>query len=487
MKISQLYEARRGGDELNPKTPVNKHISDHLKQAGNIGDVKNSFVSFTAVDKLGINPTSKYHTPLGIYAYPSQYVEKTAGDYQGMEALPFAGKKPFANIFSVSGNIINLTTLTQSELVSIYQSLAKVYHKQIGGEWKTAVDTLEDYIQDAPMDALFKSYPGGQLWYVTRQVASDLAKGKAAPTMWNKLFRLLGIDGCIDIDPATGHGVGIIHTSEPTQAVFFSTSPIQSVKRIHNKYAPDHTEKAKAKGKAADEVTKMTAKLNSMLDAGIMDAVSDNKALVDKLNKVSEPLAYEIVNMYPHSTLVHKHLLSLMGWIVSPRIAQMINHTSVLQNIKNLDDVAVQHAIVSNIGNNIRHMYNANVEVPKDIQIAAIKNTPSAFEHVAVAGGGSADPDVEKLAVTLNPDNIGHILHPSPELQMIAVSKLPTLINYIDNPTPQAQLAAYTKFTAMRIQVKVPPELQATIVAANPSAAKWITNLTPELKAQYLG
>ena len=77
--------------------------------------------------------------------------------------------------------------------------------------------------------------PGGILWYVSMKVASVLApiwKTKP-PIAWNKLFRIVSIDGVVDL------GDGIIHRSEPTQAVFFSRTVIGQVSRYYNKFKAD--------------------------------------------------------------------------------------------------------------------------------------------------------------------------------------------------------------------------------------------------------
>ena len=78
-----ISEARRNPDQ-NPKIPVvnqlKKIFKDNYEYYYDPRDVVREyhddlyFVSMTKVDKLGINPTSKYNTPLGIYAYPLSYV-----------------------------------------------------------------------------------------------------------------------------------------------------------------------------------------------------------------------------------------------------------------------------------------------------------------------------------------------------------------------------------------------------------------------------
>jgi hypothetical protein len=112
--------------------------------------------------------------------------------------------------------------------------------------WKEAVDQAERIIVAAEDKAMHSDYPGGRLWYVSMKMASLFAKrwGTKPSVAWNKLFRAIGVDGCIDT------GAGIIHTSEPTQCVFFSTATIKNVKRFHNKYSPLAVRDRKSRGQA---------------------------------------------------------------------------------------------------------------------------------------------------------------------------------------------------------------------------------------------
>lgn len=240
MKLLELFEARKN-PEQNPKVSVNQRIYDALRSArgDTIAGIENLFVSFTAVDKLGINPQSGYRTPLGIYAYPARYVMKEAGSSRSMDdSLPFAGDQPYANIFNAVGNIVNVATMGTSEEVDYCRKIAELWAKVSGKDWKTSVDEVEDIINNSGTHAKFAEYPGGRFWYVTRVAAQTLFGpkwGLAAPVAWNKVFRSIGIDGAVDY--AQDGGYGIIHTSEPSQAVFFSIAAIGSVQRVDNKYS----------------------------------------------------------------------------------------------------------------------------------------------------------------------------------------------------------------------------------------------------------
>ena len=240
MRVCELIEARKN-PEQNPKTSINRIVYDAVKSAkgSEIGGTANLFISFTSVDKLGINPKSKYKTPLGIYAYPGEYVVKSVGAHRSMRSLPFAGDSPHVNLFKARGNIINIATISVGEVREYYKKLATLWSETSGESWKTSVDQIESLINDASSKAKFSDIPGGRLWYVTMMAAKELFADKwrtEPPVAWNKLFRSIGIDGVVDYAP--DGGTGIIHTSEPSQAVFFTINSIGNVQRHSNLYSP---------------------------------------------------------------------------------------------------------------------------------------------------------------------------------------------------------------------------------------------------------
>jgi hypothetical protein len=265
MYIKEITEARKN-PELNPKESVNKQLKDLYDATTDTipgSNIKNLFVSFTDLDKLGINPTSRYNTPIGIYAYPAEYVLKKIGDIGSTEKLPFAGDKPWVNIFRATGNVVDLDTI-DSDTVSQYL--------------KTLKDTFVDKkIPDDEFKHIFKQAGTGAthrtrsgiLWYFTKLLADyvdqqtvDKTKpntktvAKSASVIWQSILRkTLNIDGMVD------DGEGIIHENEPTQAVFFNPAAIEVVKRIPNKYNPI-TMKARIKqGKEKAEDFKTNLKL----------------------------------------------------------------------------------------------------------------------------------------------------------------------------------------------------------------------------------
>lgn len=235
MFLRELCEARKN-PHLNPKISINDAIVNRVNATTDvIGGTKNCFVSFTAIEKLGINPQSKYETPIGIYAYPGTYVvEKTGGAEGPMSWLPFAGNQPYANLFSVTGNIIDISDMSTSDAKDYYRKMVDICAKLSSDSWKSVADQVQQYIEESPTKALDRETVGGRFWYVSMMVARNIvgpSTGSKSPIAWNTLFRKIGIDGIVD------PGYGIIHNAEPTQAVFFTKQVITDIDRVENKYS----------------------------------------------------------------------------------------------------------------------------------------------------------------------------------------------------------------------------------------------------------
>lgn len=225
-------------------------------------DASDYYISFTDIDKIGINPQSGYNTPIGIYTYPVvEFFEKyrPKEDEPIGKAAPFAGKAPYVNIIrnNHKGKFIEdiSATYTKADLERDIQWIAENKQREvITGPRDTAIahrmnsvlmnmgykysnyeswkreakNIIRDVLESlSEQFARFPMYPGGRLWYVTLEVAKHM-KGKH-PVQWAKLMREMGYSGVADKS-----GIGIIHPSEPTQAVFFSKSSFDVIDRIQN-------------------------------------------------------------------------------------------------------------------------------------------------------------------------------------------------------------------------------------------------------------
>lgn len=246
MKINDIFESRKN-PEQNKKSSVNNQILAALHSLTDDEDIfgiPNLFVSFTSVDKLGINPKSSYKTPYGIYSYPAEYVANEVGYKKEMSALPFAGQQPFVNIFQANGEIVKLSDMYEGEFDHYFNTIKTTY-KEYLSNLNYLLRTTDSYLLETV---------GGKFWFVTMKLAEIIGLNtKRNPSMvWNGIFRKLGIDGCID------DGAGIIHPAEPTQAVFFSLSAIKNLKRIKNNYSPNKMLRGEKLGKFQKKLNTVT-------------------------------------------------------------------------------------------------------------------------------------------------------------------------------------------------------------------------------------
>jgi hypothetical protein len=181
---------------------------------------ENRFITFSHVERFGINPQSNFETPLGIYAYPMVGRNGLASERLQKFDFPFAAKRKFVHIFEP----VNMSTILVLQDVTDAQGL-RITNAMTSFVENSPQLTSRQYMSAAG-DALVWT-PGGRLWYHTMKKA--LLYGKSRPTVaWNKLFRMVGINGCIDYND------GIIHENEPEQAVFFSQSAVRLLATLEN-------------------------------------------------------------------------------------------------------------------------------------------------------------------------------------------------------------------------------------------------------------
>lgn len=223
MRVRDIIVEKRRNPEMNPRVAFLDALAKYAGEA----DV---FVSFTADVgrdshrpavfgsprarnasgvKLGINPRSRWEsTPLGIYAYPVDYVLKMKG------FVPFAGDEPFVWVFRATDmkKVLNLSDTTEYD-----------------------VDKAREFCPDA---TIVSEPSPAQIWDAYRQQAQSLSWNKPKSTPMRDMARILMAAGYIG---AVDYGKRIIHGNEPTQAVFFSRAGIREIEMLHNVTPRDMT------------------------------------------------------------------------------------------------------------------------------------------------------------------------------------------------------------------------------------------------------
>jgi len=275
------------------KIPLMERFDDRIEALDQWRDDPTIYVSFTDLPKVGINPTSEFDTPLGIYAYPLKEMFKYFEDNE----IPFAGEREYIQVLQSD----QVTELSQYSEADLDRDIAKLkerfgqdprilktanndlhrylhqnsdhsnmnfpsmgeWSKQDGNTWTERTTWAE---REASVDTLIQKMnktgetfdfiiwhnwrveakprtPAGVMWNITRNVAiniekpaASMARSKMKPMAkpsiiaWNSILRWLGYQALSD-----KKGTGLIHSNEPISAVFLTTKAFRHIKTIHNK------------------------------------------------------------------------------------------------------------------------------------------------------------------------------------------------------------------------------------------------------------
>jgi hypothetical protein len=259
MRIFDLEEARRN-PTTNTVNRTHSGINDLLAWV----DQGGCYATFTSLPKVGVNPRSPYRTPIGVYCYPLD--DSEVADQVKENMLPFAGDAPYINVLRPTGEVLDLLNAPDEQYVMLNQKVCEwladrmpVYNaldERLPGErvrkliWeKVYVNAVEaaavktiggrfwaftrwaaliaQYINHDPEGSSGKHGPAdiGMLAYTVDNISKEI---KGAPAAWTRLFLDIGVSGVVD------YGSGIIHSNEPTQAVFFSPQAFKVAARITN-------------------------------------------------------------------------------------------------------------------------------------------------------------------------------------------------------------------------------------------------------------
>lgn len=217
--IQYLQEARR-----NPKQNPKYSIVDALEP---YKDKPNHFIHYTYMEKLGIYPKTEHNTPQGIYAYPLKEIWKNLVN----NSIPYQGEAPNVFLFKYIGNKAIVTDKYDfNDFDKDLDKLKVIYIdklKDMNIDWETFVKTWKD-LAYLPLRAasVFMS--------ITLRLSQTL-RMTSHINLWNKIIRQAGHDAIID-----SAGYGVIHTNEPTQAVFFDITKIKVIRMIHNRVQKNH-------------------------------------------------------------------------------------------------------------------------------------------------------------------------------------------------------------------------------------------------------
>lgn len=191
----------------------------------------NMFVTFTDIEKLGINPQSEHKsTPSGIYAYPL----KDAYAMMEKKLVSFAGDRKYICLFESSAHMLDIQAYTQDDFEYDMDSLAEQWTLLDPKNEDFAMNMLVSFEED--INRLW-SRPGAAIWKLVYRISERAARvyNRKAMVVSNAMLRKLGYDGAID------HGDSIIHAHEPAQAVFFRRDVCRVVEFLINDHIEGHT------------------------------------------------------------------------------------------------------------------------------------------------------------------------------------------------------------------------------------------------------
>lgn len=240
MKVYELLYELRSNVKLNlQKKAGHSEAVEFLKKHWKNKAIEEYGISMTDEPKLGINPGTKYNTPVGVYFYPASYYLETK---ENNNSLEFQDDAPYIQVFKFNTDaILEIDTVDETAyheyIKMLFNNINRVA-RLINISEKNAIGELSSLVSNASDAARIDSY-GGYLWYVLYSLSSvgsgssvktsrSTTQAKRGPVIWNSLIRLLGIDIIID------NGAGIIHENEPCQGVVINPRTIQLAKTVEN-------------------------------------------------------------------------------------------------------------------------------------------------------------------------------------------------------------------------------------------------------------
>lgn len=282
MRFWELNEKRRGGDELNPRIPLDEKLEKYkdrddifISYVMDMGDLQPKGGKNISGFKVGINPNSTYNTPNGIYVYPLKEAWKAYHNPKTRVLdVPFAGEQPLVGIMEIDmSKALDLKSYNSRMWDQDYDKMAKFisdFFQQKNGMseaigWEAAKSILQ-----AGNDGARVKTPGGRFWNMTRytflclssglatsfkdEYEEDLIKmmqdktakanytdhtvrfdikergGKVTTNKWTMLLVEMGYSTIID-----RAGQSIIHPSEPMQAVLLDPRGYKVIDSHDNK------------------------------------------------------------------------------------------------------------------------------------------------------------------------------------------------------------------------------------------------------------
>ena len=190
------------------------------------------YISFRTLEIIGINPSSVYKTPNGIYTYPLSllwYGDDFDHEEKQIE-VPFAGNYPYIYVIRPNSNarILDLEKYNESD----YNRDIK---KLVDSKFLKSKESADDILKE--INILGQELYGARIWGITYYLsATNIDRDRKViinnnQNLWNRLLHKT-----LEYDYILDRGKKIIHGHEPTQAVFLANNTYKVIKIINNKF-----------------------------------------------------------------------------------------------------------------------------------------------------------------------------------------------------------------------------------------------------------
>ena len=216
IKLKDLLSELRKNPELNPKVSAVKALEKYKND-------DSYFITFTSIEKVGLNPKSPFSTPVGVYAYKLKDVYEELMDKNYL----FGVDRPFVNVIQLKTNKILDLENYNSKSQDI-QKLKKIYESEFDGSFEEVVKEFEnskDILYPINTDG---KYVYGLMNYISNKKTGKSGQAQKSMIYFNGLLRKMGYDVVID-------RTGTIHLLQPSQAVFLVPSSYKVIEKIMNK------------------------------------------------------------------------------------------------------------------------------------------------------------------------------------------------------------------------------------------------------------
>jgi hypothetical protein len=244
MKINDLLSELRRNPTQNVKEEGHAAAVKFLKTIP-YSDIKYYGVTLTQLPKLGVNPQSKYNTPLAICFYPADYYLKKKHNNEKME---FQDSAPYIQIIEIVDDEVEIDQLSESSFTWAIEKIYKLL-PNLASTFKVDAEKLGENLAEIIVDSTYSArtaQPGSRLWYILMRLSSALTNdnpddpdddrviASRTSVVWNKLLRLIGYSVILD------NGSGILHPAEPYQGMAFDPTSVKLVKMFYNSKKPDN-------------------------------------------------------------------------------------------------------------------------------------------------------------------------------------------------------------------------------------------------------